>query len=125
MKRIRIGAAGVVVLAAFLCAMPANAAPAPAATDQAASLAAGQDLVRRNCGMCHAIGRDGQSPNPQAPLFRELHRRYSVDDLAEALAEGIITGHPAMPEFRFEPSELNAIIRYLKSIQTDQRASVS
>jgi hypothetical protein len=30
-----------------------------------------------------------------------------------------------MPEFRFEPSELNAIIRYLKSIQTDQRASVS
>ena len=119
-----ITAAAAATLAAFLGLTPASAAPAPAPADQAVSVALGRELVLRNCGMCHAIGRDGPSPNPQAPLFRELHQRYSVDDLAEALAEGIITGHPAMPEFRFEPNELNSIIRYLKTIQTDQRASL-
>lgn len=62
------------------------------------------------------------SPNAQAPVFRELHQRYKVDDLAEALAEGILTGHPGMPEFRFEPNEINSIIRYLKNIQTNQAA---
>ena len=42
--------------------------------------------------------------------------------MAEALAEGILTGHPAMPEFRFEPTQINDIILYLKSIQTRQHA---
>jgi cytochrome c len=34
------------------------------------------------------------------------------------LGEGIISGHPDMPEFVFESSEVGAIIAYLKSIQT-------
>ena len=40
--------------------------------------------------------------------------------LAEALAEGILTGHRDMPEFHFPPSDINAIIHYLQSIQTRQ-----
>jgi hypothetical protein len=36
------------------------------------------------------------------------------------LAEGLLTGHPMMPEFRFPPEDGKAIIRYLKSIQTRQ-----
>ena len=107
-----------------LLAGAATAGAAPGTAEHAASLAAGQQLVQQNCGMCHAIGRDDASPNPEAPRFRELHRRYDIEDLAEALSEGILTGHPAMPEFRFEPSETNSIILYLKSIQTDQKASL-
>jgi len=47
-----------------------------------------------------------------------LHLRYPIDDLAEALAEGIIVGHPQMPEFRFRADDVDSILRYLKSIQT-------
>jgi mono/diheme cytochrome c family protein len=34
-----------------------------------------------------------------------LGQRYSIDPLAEALAEGLYTGHPDMPEFVFEISD--------------------
>jgi mono/diheme cytochrome c family protein len=83
----------------------------------------GRDLVARNCSMCHAIGPTGDSPLPAAPRFRELHERYPVENLAEAMAEGIVTGHPQMPEFLFYSWEVHDIIAYLKSIQTKQPAS--
>ena len=35
----------------------------------------------------------------------------------EPLAEGIITGHPTMPEFRFDPGQVGDIIAYLKSLE--------
>jgi hypothetical protein len=37
--------------------------------------------------------------------------------LEESLAEGIVVGHPDMPEFRFRPEDVAAIISYLESIQ--------
>jgi cytochrome c len=37
--------------------------------------------------------------------------------LAEALAEGLSSGHPDMPEFRFEIDDVDAILAYLESIQ--------
>lgn len=84
----------------------------------------GHELVQRNCAMCHAVERTGDSPNPVAPPFRDLHLRYSVDSLAEALTEGIIVGHPQMPEFKFGVDDVKAIIRYLDSIQTLQPARI-
>jgi hypothetical protein len=51
-----------------------------------------------------------------APPFRELPKRYPVDHLAEALAEGIVTGHPAMPEFTFTPREIEALLSYLSTL---------
>jgi len=37
--------------------------------------------------------------------------------LEEALGEGLLSGHPDMPEFVFGPRDVGAIIRYLQSIQ--------
>lgn len=83
----------------------------------------GATLSQRYCAGCHAVGLTGDSPNPAAPPFRELHRRYSIDNLAEALAEGMLVGHPAMPEFQFQPDDVRAIVAYLKSVQTNQKVS--
>lgn len=80
--------------------------------------ARGEMLIRRHCGGCHAAGRDGPSPEPAAPPLRELHRRYDPEVLSEALGEGLLTGHPLMPEFRFAPDDVQSIIDYLQSIQT-------
>ena len=77
----------------------------------------GEALLITNCARCHAVGRSGASSHPQAPPFRTLSRKFKVEGLAEALAEGISTGHPDMPEFIFEADEVGAIIDYLKSIQ--------
>jgi cytochrome c len=77
----------------------------------------GEALLAKNCAKCHAIGRTGASPHPEAPPFRTLSRKYPIEGLAEALAEGISVGHPDMPEFVFDPDEIGAILAYLKSIQ--------
>jgi len=79
--------------------------------------ARGESLLTANCARCHAVGRTGASPHQAAPPFRTLSRKYKIEGLAEALAEGISTGHPDMPEFVFPPEDVGAIIDYLKSIQ--------
>ena len=84
--------------------------------DDAARLLRGQDLLTA-CTRCHAIGRTGTSPHAVAPPFRTLSRRYPIEGLAEALAEGLFVGHPDMPEFVFDSQDVGAILDYLKSIQ--------
>jgi cytochrome c len=80
----------------------------------------GEALVRENCSRCHAIGKEGDSPHPPAPPFRTLSNKYPVENLAESLAEGIVSGHPDMPIFVFSPHDVEAIIQYLQSIQVKQ-----
>lgn len=80
-------------------------------------VAEGRALAEARCAKCHAIGPEGASPLPIAPPFRELHERYPVESLAEAFAEGIATGHPAMPPFQFEPDQIGNLIAYLKSLE--------
>jgi len=85
--------------------------------DKQALESRGEGLLTTNCSRCHAVGRTGDSTRPEAPPFRTLGQRYPIDELAEALAEGLSSGHPDMPEFRFEVDDVNAILAYLNSIQ--------
>jgi cbb3-type cytochrome c oxidase subunit III len=76
----------------------------PVLAEEATTPAArGEALVTANCARCHAVGRTGASAHPDAPPFRTLSRKYKIEGLAEALAEGLSTGHPDMPEFVFAP----------------------
>jgi mono/diheme cytochrome c family protein len=79
--------------------------------------ARGREIAEAACSPCHAIGLQGASPNPQAPVFRELGRKYKVEDLEEALGEGILVGHPAMPQVRMEPQDIEAFLAWLTTIQ--------
>ncbi|MGE3582387.1 MAG: cytochrome c [Hyphomonadaceae bacterium] len=92
-------------------------APAPGGTD-ANLLARGRAIAETHCASCHAIGGDGVSRHPQAPPFRTFSENYPVTALEEAFAEGILVGHPAMPEFRLEPDEIDALLAYIQSVQT-------
>src|SRR3954469_17618746 len=80
------------------------------AVAQEARVERGRAFVEENCARCHAVGRTGDSPLPQAPRLRDLHRRYPVENLAEAFAEGIVTGHPGMPEFVLDPAQIDDLI---------------
>jgi cytochrome c len=83
----------------------------------AQELKRGEELLNKNCAVCHAVARSGESPNKLAPPFRTLGQRYPIESLEEALGEGIMSGHPDMPEFSFDAGDVGAIIAYLKSIQ--------
>ena len=74
-------------------------------------------FVETNCSKCHAVGRFGDSLLAIAPPFRTLHERYPVEQLAEALAEGIVVGHPTMPQFTLDPAQIDDVITYLKTLE--------
>jgi len=76
----------------------------------------GLAIARNECARCHAVAREGQSPDSRAPPFRELPKRYPVEHLAESLAEGIVVGHGGMPEFIFEPTDIDALLAYISSL---------
>ena len=99
---------GIAAIVILFCGSPGMAAD---------GVEEGRALVEANCARCHAVDREGVSPLAAAPPFRMLGRRYPITDLQEALGEGIITAHPAMPEFVFEPDEIDSVIAYIQSIQ--------
>jgi len=77
----------------------------------------GLTLARANCAGCHSIDKVTASPLKLAPPFRELHNRYPVESLEEALGEGIVTGHQNMPEFRLDPGQVGDLVSYLKWLE--------
>jgi cytochrome c len=77
----------------------------------------GRTFALNNCARCHSIDRVTQSPLKIAPPFRTLHLRYPVETLGEALAEGIVTGHPTMPEFQLDPDQIHDLLSYLKTLE--------
>ena len=80
-------------------------------------VAAGRALAENRCSRCHAVGPSGSSPLPAAPPFRTLHERYPVENLGEALGEGIFVGHSPMPILTFSPPEIAELLAYLQSLE--------
>ena len=89
-------------------------APAMAASPQEQR---GKTFALNNCAKCHSIDKVSPSPLKIAPPFRTLHKRYPIETLGEALAEGISTGHPTMPEFRLEPDQIGDLLSYMKTLE--------
>lgn len=83
---------------------------------RADDIAEGKALVETNCERCHAVDRLSNSTHPDAPAFRTLSKRYPIDTLEEAFAEGISTGHPDMPQFVATPEQIAAILAYIGSL---------
>ncbi len=77
----------------------------------------GRAYASRHCGGCHSIDRVSKSRLKTAPPFRTLHTRYPIETLAESLAEGISTGHPAMPEAELSPDEIHDLLTFLKTLE--------
>jgi cytochrome c len=95
------------VIALVLCA----ASPARAETPEQRR---GLRFLHLHCARCHAVGKADESPLPPAPPLRALHLKYPVADLRRPLARGV---HPIMPRFELEPSEVEDIMAYLKTLE--------
>lgn len=114
-RKERRGARGIAACALALASLCIAATHSPA--QESGRIQRGRVFAETNCSRCHAVGRVGPSPLRIAPPFRELHTRYPIEDLAEALSEGIVTGHPTMPEFQLDIAQIGDLIAYLKSLE--------
>ncbi len=86
------------------------------AEESVAYVRAGQTLVEKNCGWCHATGRSGASPNAKAPPFRTLQSRHPLLALREPLSRGIAAPHDQMPRFELSEREIDQVIAYINSL---------
>jgi mono/diheme cytochrome c family protein len=77
----------------------------------------GKAFAKTHCARCHSIARTGASPFEPAPPFRTLHLHYPIETIGESLAEGIVTGHPAMPQFELTPDQIHDLLSFLKTLE--------
>ena len=77
----------------------------------------GKTFALNNCARCHSVDKVTPSSLKIAPPFRTLHNRYPIETIAEALAEGIVTGHPSMPQFQLDPDQIHDLLSYLKTLE--------
>ena len=103
--------------------------PACSGTEEAGSQAAapsnetierlgrGEAIAETLCATCHAVGTSGESQHADAVPLRRLSWKYPVRSLERPLSEGIVVGHPDMPEWQFEKQDIDALLAYLESIQ--------
>lgn len=88
----------------------------------AEAIAEGRRIVELRCASCHAVRPDAKSRHPEAPPLSRLSEEYPVTALEEAFAEGVIVGHPDMPEFSLSPEQIRSLLGYLESIQVNRGA---
>ncbi len=119
MSRAQMNSAVLAVAGAFAIAMSAShVTPAWA---QGESFARGQKIAQEKCTKCHAVGKADASPDRKAPPFRDIGKNFPLEHLAEALAEGIVTGDNNMPEFKFGPRDIDAILDYIAEMSSGSR----
>jgi mono/diheme cytochrome c family protein len=94
----------------FLCETAGAQSRSPAAQR-------GFNFVSANCARCHAIDKVSPSPLAIAPPFRTIHTKYPIVYLEETFAEGIVTSHPTMPQFRLDPGQIADVIAYFKTLE--------
>jgi cytochrome c len=102
----RSSLAAACVIVAVLPAWPAHAQ----------DVRAGRAIAREHCAECHSIGTSGRSRRPAATPFRLIPQRYPVEALEEAFGEGITGSHKGMPDFRFDPGEVDDLLAYIRSL---------
>lgn len=101
------------IAAAFCLSVSCGIASAGGAPD----IDAGGALADRLCARCHAVGQTDASPFAAAPPFRTFARKWPLENLEEALAEGIVVGHDAMPAFALSPDQIADLIAHLETLQ--------
>jgi mono/diheme cytochrome c family protein len=77
----------------------------------------GLTFVRVHCAQCHAIDKVSESPLAIAPPFRTLHQKFPIESLRRRFAEGIMTTHPTMPQFRLDADQISDVLAYIQALQ--------
>ena len=101
----------VVLVSAALLSLAA--APAKA---EMTSLQRGQDLARLLCAECHSIEPTGKSPNADAPPFRDMLSKLTLEGIEDELAEGILLGHKPMPKWDFSERQIYDLSNFISAL---------
>lgn len=99
-----LGSVAVSLVLAFDCS---------AASRVEVEAAKGKALLQSNCGRCHAVSADTESPLKQAPNLWIVLGAWPSERLDIELAEGVGSRHREMPQIQFSDEDITAIYYYL------------
>lgn len=87
-----------------------------AAAQGESAIERGRSIALARCAVCHAVEPGDASPHRITPPFRDLHERYPVEMLEEALRTNVVSGHDEMPMFELESADMRALLAYIDSL---------
>lgn len=90
--------------------------PLVASAGDEAVLERGRAIAASKCALCHAIGRDDERPHAIVIPFRDLHTRFPIDMLQQAMESLVIAGHDEMPMFELPRDDMRALLAYIDSL---------
>lgn len=76
----------------------------------------GRVLLTDKCGRCHAVDATSPSPFKDAPPFRDVLKKFPVEELRMRLSEGVVSHFKDMPQVDFSDEEVTGIIDYLSTL---------
>jgi mono/diheme cytochrome c family protein len=79
---------------------------------RAADAAQGGVLAKRWCAECHAVSRDQQRAQSDAPSFAAISASRRVPDIAAFLGQS----HPRMPDMNLSREEILDMIAYMHTL---------
>jgi mono/diheme cytochrome c family protein len=84
----------------------------PATAQEIGQAGRGFALAQRLCAQCHAVQKQQtESPNPDAPAFREIASTPGMTSIA--LSAALQTSHAAMPNIMLDAEERADLISYI------------
>lgn len=81
------------------------------------SIARGKALAETNCSHCHAVGLEGESPNVNAPTFRNFSSYHEIGMIHRLLLENTSAEHTGMPHFDITLEQTGDIIAWINWLQ--------
>ena len=87
----------------------------------------GQSIAEQTCLRCHTKFDGDPAPDStvaDAPSLASFGLRWPLENLEEALAEGITVSHDnmTMPEFTLTPESIADLLVYMESLSQEARA---
>lgn len=73
----------------------------------------GEALASARCGTCHAIGRQGLSPNPNAPPFAAIVNQPGLTDATLSTWLRDAHNYPQDMDFTLGEGEVDALIAHM------------
>lgn len=101
-------------LALLLAACQGHPAPVPASSSAALP---GQAFAEASCSGCHAVGRHGSSPNPNAPPFAAIANQDGLT--AETLTFWLRGAHnyPSEMDFYLNDQRVAELVAYMLTLR--------
>jgi tetratricopeptide (TPR) repeat protein len=79
-------------------------------------LKSGKEIAQTLCSRCHALELKGDSPNPRAPPFRDIGKRYPLIALREPVNRSIAAPHDQMPHFTLQDADIDQLVAFINSL---------